>query len=387
MSSTTNAAFPIPQATASAGNTGTNSKQSASSTGKQSASSTGKQPPVILCVGLRLTASVYTRKQTPYVINLDPAVGKLPFACNIDIQDAVNYKQVMSQYQLGPNGAIITSLNLFTTKFDQVLDLVTKRAPELDYVLVDTPGQIEIFTWSASGQIITDTLASLLPTVLAYVIDTPRSTSPATFVSNMMYALSILYKTKLPMILVFNKCDVVDAAFARDWMTDFEAFQDAVRADEDAGFMGSLVGSMGMVLEEFYNALKVVSVSAVTGAGMDDFFSAVDEAVAEYYVDYKPAMDKKMADKKEALQKSRQENLTKLMLDMAVDNENGGKEVKMSSTAINVGKTAESNFYDDDGANEDEEIFSVTLEDRSTPSRAADESFNRFLGKATSSQK
>lgn len=30
----------------------------------------------------------------------------------------------------------------------------------LDYLLIDTPGQIEIFTWSASGAIITDAISS-----------------------------------------------------------------------------------------------------------------------------------------------------------------------------------------------------------------------------------
>lgn len=56
------------------------------------------------------------------------------------------------------------------------------------YVILDTPGQIEIFTWSASGAIITDAVAGTLPTVVAYIIDTPRTTAPATFMSNMLYA-------------------------------------------------------------------------------------------------------------------------------------------------------------------------------------------------------
>lgn len=33
----------------------------------------------------------------------------------------VKYKEVMKQYNLGPNGGILTSLNLFATRFDQVL--------------------------------------------------------------------------------------------------------------------------------------------------------------------------------------------------------------------------------------------------------------------------
>jgi hypothetical protein len=117
-------------------------------------------------------------------------------------------KNCDTRYNLGPNGGILTALNLFTTKFDQVLDLVEKRAETVEYVLIffilhsllllpvhlrshiilDTPGQIEIFTWSASGAIITDAVASSFPTVVAYIIDTPRTTAPATFMSNMLYA-------------------------------------------------------------------------------------------------------------------------------------------------------------------------------------------------------
>lgn len=96
----------------------------------------------------------------------------------------------------------------------QVISVIERRADQLDYVLVDTPGQIEIFTWSASGAIITEAFASTFPTVVAYVVDTPRSTSPVTFMSNMLYACSILYKTRLPLVLVFNKIDVAQHEFA-----------------------------------------------------------------------------------------------------------------------------------------------------------------------------
>jgi GTPase SAR1 family protein len=55
-----------------------------------------------------------------YVMNLDPAVLTLPYGANIDIRDTVKYKEVMKQFNLGPNGGILTSLNLFATKFDEV---------------------------------------------------------------------------------------------------------------------------------------------------------------------------------------------------------------------------------------------------------------------------
>lgn len=46
--------------------------------------------------------------------------------------------------------------------------------------------------------------------------------------------LSILYKTKLPFILVFNKTDVQKHDFAVKWMTDFEAFQKVVVDPSDS---------------------------------------------------------------------------------------------------------------------------------------------------------
>ncbi|KAJ1672916.1 GPN-loop GTPase 1, partial [Spiromyces aspiralis] len=241
------------------------------------AASSSKKPTVIITIGMagsgkttflqRLNAHLHAKKNPPYVINLDPAVAKVPFQANIDIRDTINYKQVMKEYNLGPNGGILTSLNLFTTKFDQVLSLVDKRSKTVDYVVLDTPGQIEIFTWSASGAIITEALAASYPTIIAYIIDTPRTASPVTFMSNMI----ILYKTRLPFIIVFNKTDVVSHEFAVKWMEDFEAFQAALQRQEDT-YMNSLMNSMSLVLDEFYNHLRVAGVSAVTGSGMDEFF-------------------------------------------------------------------------------------------------------------------
>lgn len=74
---------------------------------------------------------------------------------------------------------------------------------------------------------------------------------------------SILYKTKLPFILVFNKTDVEPHDFALEWMQDFEAFQAALAShhgttDEDGEptYMNSLMNSMSLVLDEFYKHLK-----------------------------------------------------------------------------------------------------------------------------------
>ena len=69
-----------------------------------------------------------TEPRAGYAINLDPAAKYIPFQSSIDIRDTVDYLEVMRQHKLGPNGAILTCLNLFATKFDQVMGILEKRA-------------------------------------------------------------------------------------------------------------------------------------------------------------------------------------------------------------------------------------------------------------------
>ncbi|KAF2722699.1 hypothetical protein K431DRAFT_283840 [Polychaeton citri CBS 116435] len=326
-------------------------------------SSQSKPPVAIVCIGMagsgkttfmqRINAHLHQKHQEapsqtapPYVINLDPAVLSVPYESNIDIRDSVNYKEVMKQYNLGPNGGILTSLNLFSTKIDQVMGILEKRckpgdpqaqqaseaaagarqAPKPSNIIVDTPGQIEVFVWSASGSILLSAFASSFPTVLAYVIDTPRTTqNTSTFMSNMLYAISILYKTKLPMILVFNKTDVKPETEAVEWMRDFESFQAALREEEEreveggsTGYMGSLLNSMSLVLEEFYNCLSVVGVSSMTGDGIDKFFEAVEEKRTEFERDYQPELEKRRHEAEKLREGNKEANMAKMMKDMNV---------------------------------------------------------------------
>ncbi|KAL1743193.1 hypothetical protein HDZ31DRAFT_41503 [Schizophyllum fasciatum] len=311
---------------------------SAMDCGPSSSTGAAKKPMAIITIGMagagkstfvqRINSYLHTQSTPPYVLNLDPAVSYVPFEPNVDIRDTINYQEVMKQYNLGPNGGILTALNLFTTKFDQVLGLMEKRAETVDHFIIDTPGQIEIFTWSASGAIITDAVASTFPTVVAYIIDTPRTTAPATFMSNMLYACSILYKTKLPFILVFNKTDVQPHDFAVEWMHDFEAFQAALAAhggttdaDGEPTYMSSLMNSMSLVLDEFYKHLKAVGVSSMTGDGVDKFFEAVEASREEYERDYLPSIQAARAAREATLKEAKADSMDRLMKDLAVDRE------------------------------------------------------------------
>ncbi|KAH8345179.1 hypothetical protein KR059_007852 [Drosophila kikkawai] len=230
-------------------------------------------------------------KFNPYVVNLDPACREVPYAAHVDIRDTVNYREVMKQYQLGPNGGIVTALNMFTTKMAQFAELV-RRAGERGHkwCIIDTPGQIEVFTWSASGNIITEGLATMFPTIVVYVMDVVRSACPTTFMSNMLYACSILYKTRLPFLVALNKIDLKDCSYVQDWMTDFEVFQDAL--EEEQSFVSNLTRTMSLTLDTFYENLTTCGVSAKTGVGFAQLIKHILDCVVEYDKDYKPVYEK-----------------------------------------------------------------------------------------------
>jgi len=96
-----------------------------------------------------LTSKIYeyytTNGAFAAILNLDPGVETLPYACDIDARDHVDVVSIMKQYDLGPNGAMIMANDLIASKIDVFQDEIFKINP--DYLLVDTPGQIELFAY------------------------------------------------------------------------------------------------------------------------------------------------------------------------------------------------------------------------------------------------
>ncbi len=57
--------------------------------------------------------------------------------------------------------------------------------------------------------------------------------------------------------------------------------------------------SLSLALEEFYSHLRLVGVSALTGAGFDEFMSAISDCKEEYEKDYKVEYEKLKRERKE----------------------------------------------------------------------------------------
>ena len=99
-------------------------------------------------------------------------------------------------------------------------------------------------------------MVNILNTDLGFV-DRVRSTAPVTFMINMLYACSILYKYKLPFIVAINKIDVVNHKYALEQMNDFETFQAAL--GNETIYASDLAQSMSPALDECYSQVMVAS--------------------------------------------------------------------------------------------------------------------------------
>mmetsp|Transcript_19149 Transcript_19149/g.34949 ORF Transcript_19149/g.34949 Transcript_19149/m.34949 type:complete len:296 (-) Transcript_19149:362-1249(-) len=233
----------------------------------------------------KLNSTLSMADKETYCVNLDPAIHELIFPALLDICDTIKFKPLMQQYGLGPNGGIMTALNLYAAQFNQVMGILESK-DHLEYIIIDTPGQIEVFSWSASGSIITECLASGFPTSIIYVVDSSRVTDPNSFMSNMLYACSIYYKMRLPLIVVFNKTDVTPCDQAVGWMRDFISFQDALASASAESYLASLNISLSLLLDEFYSGLPAVGVSSSSGAGFQDFLGVLGLSRTEYMETY-----------------------------------------------------------------------------------------------------
>lgn len=78
------------------------------------------------------------------VVNLDPANDHTNYPCAVDIRSLIKLEDIMGEYQLGPNGAILYALE----ELEHNLEWLEHGLEELgdDYILFDCPGQVELYT-------------------------------------------------------------------------------------------------------------------------------------------------------------------------------------------------------------------------------------------------
>ena len=140
------------------------------------------------------------------VLNLDPGVESLPYRPDVDVRDYVDIVHIMKQYDLGPNGSMIMANDLIASKIDEIQNEVNRVNP--DYLIVDTPGQIELFAYRASGPFFIQNINAEEKTNI-FLYDGTMIASPTNFISISLLATSIKLRLGLSTINVITKTDLI----------------------------------------------------------------------------------------------------------------------------------------------------------------------------------
>ncbi len=211
------------------------------------------------------------------ILNLDPGVESLPYSCDIDVRDYVDIVSIMKQYDLGPNGALIMTNDLIASKIDSIQDEIDKVSP--DYLLIDTPGQIELFAYRASGQFLVQNLR-IDEKMSIFLFDGALITSPINFVSIALLATSIKLRLGLPAINVLTKTDLIGEKLKDilKWSTNLSALENAISQEAD-GETYTLTTNIlrGLNLGGFAQGL--IPLSNVTGEGMVNLQTALSRTI------------------------------------------------------------------------------------------------------------
>ena len=143
----------------------------------------------------------------PISLNLDPGVLSLPYEPDVDVRNYIDISNIMSEHDLGPNGALIMAADLIATKLDEIQEEVFGLNP--DFVVVDTPGQIELFIFRASGPYFISNFQSDNKINIFTFDGILASSSPINFISIALIATSVRLRLNISQIDVMTKRDLV----------------------------------------------------------------------------------------------------------------------------------------------------------------------------------
>ncbi len=213
-----------------------------------------------------------SRGEQAIAVNLDPGVVNLPYEPDVDVRLRVNLQDVMEDYGLGPNGGLILATDLVATKLAELQEEVDSFNAE--YVIVDTPGQTELFAFRESGEYIVKEFKADSKALL-FLLDPLLATTPVNFLSLALLSASVGLRMNIPKISVLTKRDIAKDGVKRitEWSRDTKAFQDALAGTKDSE-QYSLYSELFKTLRSLAFGADLYPVSSVT---LDGFVALVGE--------------------------------------------------------------------------------------------------------------
>ncbi len=181
-----------------------------------------------------LTATLVHYLQTNEInvgtLNLDPGVLRLPYAPDIDVRDSIDINEIMTEYELGPNGGLVAAVDLITAQSGEIIQEINEISP--DVLLIDTPGQMELFAFRPTG-VLAATQFGGDKNVLVYLMDANLCKTPYGLVNSMILSLSVQMRFFFPQLNIITKSDLLThekEEELQNWIEDIFLLEDALNS-------------------------------------------------------------------------------------------------------------------------------------------------------------
>lgn len=146
-------------------------------------------------------------RRVVHCVNLDPAAEVFDYPCSVDIRDLITVDDVQDELDLGPNGGLVYAIEYAAKNMDWLEEEVGDH--EDDYLLLDCPGQTELFLHVDAFKQMVHSLEQMGYRVCAvFLIDSQFMMEPGKFISGCLLALSAMCRLELPHINVMSKMDL-----------------------------------------------------------------------------------------------------------------------------------------------------------------------------------
>jgi GTPase SAR1 family protein len=140
------------------------------------------------------------------VMNLDPGAVNLAYEPDIDVRDWVKLEDIMDEYGLGPNGAQIMCADLVAVNIRELAEAL--ETYKTNYVLIDTPGQMELFTFREASRAIVEAFGQE-DSYLVFLSDASLARSPTGLLSLVMLSATTQFRFLTPLLNVLSKSDLL----------------------------------------------------------------------------------------------------------------------------------------------------------------------------------
>ena len=143
---------------------------------------------------------------------MDPAAENFGYDLTFDIRDLITVEDVMEELGLGPNGALIYCMEYLLTEMDWLNEELEKFDDD-EFLLIDCPGQIELYTHVPIMKRIVEQLSlwghnSRIASV--FVVDATFVCDASKFISGSLLSLSAMIALELPHVNILSKCDLIN---------------------------------------------------------------------------------------------------------------------------------------------------------------------------------